>query len=55
LPIILIAILLIVVAGQGAQQITMESGTETFVEKTSKLYQDFDHLYLNIFFTFAGN
>jgi predicted RND superfamily exporter protein len=51
LPIILIAILLIVVAGQGAQQITMESGTETFVEKTSKLYQDFDHLYLRIFFT----
>jgi len=29
----------------------MESGTETFVEKTSKLYQDFDHLYLRIFFT----
>jgi len=51
LPIILIAILLIVVAGQGAQQITMESGTDTFVEKTSKLYQDFDHLYLRIFFT----
>ncbi|MGP8319946.1 MAG: hydrophobe/amphiphile efflux-3 (HAE3) family transporter [Methanosarcinaceae archaeon] len=51
LPIILIAILLIAVAGQGAQQITMESGTETFVEKTSKLYQDYDHLYLRIFFT----
>lgn len=51
LPIILIAILLIAVAGQGAQQIEMESGTETFVEKTSKLYQDFDHLYLRIFFT----
>ena len=29
----------------------MESGTDTFVEKTSKLYQDFDHLYLRIFFT----
>jgi len=51
LPIILIAILLIAVAVQGAQQIEMESGTETFVEKTSKLYQDFDHLYLRIFFT----
>lgn len=51
MPIILIAILLIAIAGQGAQHITMESGTETFVEKTSKLYQDFDHLYLRIFFT----
>jgi len=29
----------------------MSSGTETFVEKTSKLYQDFDHLYLRIFAT----
>ncbi|MGP8322064.1 MAG: hydrophobe/amphiphile efflux-3 (HAE3) family transporter [Methanosarcinaceae archaeon] len=48
---ILIAILLIAVAGQGAQYIEMESGTETFVEKTSKLYQDYDHLYLRIFFT----
>ncbi|MCL7410308.1 MAG: RND family transporter [Methanosarcinaceae archaeon] len=51
IPIILMAILLIAIAGQGAQQIKMESGTDTFVEKTSKLYQDFDHLYLRIFFT----
>ncbi|MCL7475166.1 MAG: RND family transporter [ANME-2 cluster archaeon] len=29
----------------------MTSGTETFVEKTSKLYQDYDHLYLRIFAT----
>ncbi len=36
---------------QGAQNIEMESGTETFVEKTSKLYQDYDHLYLRIFAT----
>ena len=33
------------------QYIEMGSGTETFVEKTSKLYQDFDHLYLSIFST----
>ena len=51
MPIIIVAILLIAIAGQGAQQIKMESGTDTFVEKTSKLYQDFDHLYLRIFFT----
>ena len=29
----------------------MVSGTETFVGKDSKLYQDYDHLYLNIFGT----
>ena len=29
----------------------MNSGTETFVEKTSKLYQNYDHLYLRIFAT----
>ncbi len=29
----------------------MESGTDTFVEKTSQLYQDYDHLFLNIFYT----
>ncbi|MBN2488291.1 MAG: RND family transporter [Methanosarcinaceae archaeon] len=51
LPILLIVILLIVLAVQGAQQIEMESGTETFVEKDSALYQDFDYLYLNIFAT----
>lgn len=29
----------------------MKSGTDTFVEKSSKLYQDFDHLYMNLFST----
>ncbi|WP_091690763.1 hypothetical protein [Methanococcoides vulcani] len=29
----------------------MGSGTDTFVEKTSQLYQDYDHLFLNIFYT----
>ncbi|MGB9927278.1 MAG: hydrophobe/amphiphile efflux-3 (HAE3) family transporter [Methanosarcina sp.] len=36
---------------QGAQRIEMSSGTETFVGKDSPLYQDFDHLYQNIFMT----
>ncbi|NYT18924.1 MAG: RND family transporter [Methanosarcinales archaeon] len=53
IPIILVALLLVLVSVQGAQNITMESGTETFVEKTSQLYQDFDHLYMNIFGTEA--
>jgi hydrophobe/amphiphile efflux-3 (HAE3) family protein len=44
-------ILLIILAVQGAQQIEMKSGTDTFVEKNSALYQDFDYLYLNIFAT----
>ncbi|WP_333788272.1 hypothetical protein, partial [Methanomethylovorans sp.] len=49
--IVLIALLLIVLSLQGAQLIEMRSGTDTFVEKTSKLYQDFDHLYLKLFST----
>ncbi|NPE29288.1 RND family transporter [Methanococcoides sp. SA1] len=53
IPIILVALLLVLVSVQGAQNITMESGTDTFVEKTSQLYQDFDHLYMNIFGTEA--
>ncbi len=36
---------------QGAQKIEMASGTETFVGKDSRMYQDFDHLFLNIFQT----
>jgi len=40
-----------VVATQGAKQIEMASGTETFVGKDSQLYQDYDHLYKNIFQT----
>lgn len=47
----LIALLLIVLSLQGAQLIEMKSGTDTFVEKSSKLYQDFDHLYLKLFST----
>ncbi|WP_082087235.1 RND family transporter [Methanococcoides methylutens] len=53
MPIILVAFLLILVSVQGAQSISMASGTETFVEKSSQLYQDFDHLYMNIFGTEA--
>ncbi|MDF1532259.1 MAG: RND family transporter [Methanosarcinales archaeon] len=48
---VLLAILLIVISINGTQYIEMTSGTETFVEKTSKLYQDYDHLYLRIFAT----
>lgn len=50
-PIIMIALLLIIISFQGAQLIGMASGTDTFVEKSSKLYQDYDHLYLNLFGT----
>ncbi len=49
--IVLITLLLIVLSLQEAQFIEMKSGTDTFVEKTSKLYQDFDHLYLKLFST----
>ncbi|WP_419095405.1 hydrophobe/amphiphile efflux-3 (HAE3) family transporter [Methanococcoides cohabitans] len=45
------AFLFIILSFSGASQITMESGTDTFVEKTSQLYQDYDHLFLNIFYT----
>lgn len=51
MTILLIFFLLILISMQGAQKITMESGTETFVSKDSKLYQDYDHLYSNIFGT----
>ncbi|WP_164997825.1 hydrophobe/amphiphile efflux-3 (HAE3) family transporter [Methanolobus psychrotolerans] len=50
-PIVLIALLLIIISFQGAQLIGMASGTDTFVDKDSKLYQNFDHLYLNLFGT----
>ncbi|WP_135611050.1 RND family transporter [Methanococcoides sp. AM1] len=53
IPILIVALLFVLVSAQGAQNIAMESGTETFVEKTSQLYQDFDHLYMNIFGTEA--
>ncbi len=40
---------MVVVALHGTQYIEMETGTETFTEKNSRLYQNFEHLYLNIF------
>jgi hydrophobe/amphiphile efflux-3 (HAE3) family protein len=51
MTILLIFFLLILISMQGAQKITMESGTETFVSKDSELYQNYDHLYSNIFGT----
>ncbi|HII81532.1 MAG TPA: RND family transporter [Methanosarcina sp.] len=51
LVILIVFFLFILLAKQGAQEIYMVSGTETFVGKDSKLYQDYDHLYLNIFGT----
>jgi len=47
----MIAFLFIIISMQGAQLIEMKSGTETFVGKDSPLYQNFDHLYQNIFQT----
>jgi hydrophobe/amphiphile efflux-3 (HAE3) family protein len=41
----------VVISLQGAQYIENASGTDTFVDKNSQLYQDFDHLYLNLFGT----
>ena len=40
-----------VISLQGAQYIENASGTDTFVDKNSQLYQDYDHLYLNLFST----
>ncbi|RXA21299.1 RND family transporter [Methanosarcina sp. MSH10X1] len=49
--VLLIAFLFIIISMQGAQLIEMKAGTETFVGKDSPLYQDYDHLYQNIFQT----
>ncbi|WP_342304098.1 RND family transporter [Methanolobus sp. ZRKC5] len=43
--IILVAILLMFVSLQGAGLIEHKSGTDTFVEKDSELYQNYDHIY----------
>ena len=43
--IILIAIILMLVSIQGAGLIEQKSGTDTFVQKSSELYQNYDHLY----------
>ena len=40
-----------IISFQGAQYIGMASGTDTFVDKNSQLYQNFDHLYQNLFGT----
>ena len=48
---LLIFFLFIFIAFQGAQKIEMASGTETFVGKDSRMYQDYDHLFLNLFRT----
>ena len=45
LLILLIAFLLIFVSFYGAGKISTETGEDTFVEESSKLYQDYDYLY----------
>lgn len=53
LLIVVAMLLLIMLSIQNAQLIEMKSGTETFVEKNSQLYQEFNHLYLANFGTEA--
>jgi predicted RND superfamily exporter protein len=45
LLILLVAFLLIFVSFYGAGKISTETGEDTFTEKSSKLYQDYDNLY----------
>ncbi|WP_407347412.1 RND family transporter [Methanolobus sp. WCC1] len=45
LGIIIVAILMMLIAFQGAGLIEHKSGTDTFVEKDSDLYQNYDHIY----------
>ncbi|KAB3547244.1 MAG: RND family transporter, partial [ANME-2 cluster archaeon] len=52
-PILAVAAILILLSFAGAQRIEMASGIETFVEKESRLYQDFDLLYRQYFGTLA--
>nr|QNO47832.1 protein-export membrane protein SecF [Methanosarcinales archaeon ANME-2c ERB4] len=52
-PILAVAAILILLSFVGAQRIEMASGIETFVEKESRLYQDFDLLYRQYFGTLA--
>jgi hydrophobe/amphiphile efflux-3 (HAE3) family protein len=49
IAIITLAVLFIILAFEGANLIEMASGTDTYVDKGSQLYQDYDHLYLGIF------
>ncbi len=50
-PLLLLSIIMILLSFQGAALIEMASDTSTFVDKNSKLYQDYDHLYLDMFYT----
>ncbi|MDQ1255205.1 MAG: uncharacterized protein QG646_4484 [Euryarchaeota archaeon] len=51
MTILMVFFLLILLSIQGTQKIYMKSGTDTFVEKDSRLYQDYDHLYASLFQT----
>ncbi|MEA1984518.1 MAG: RND family transporter [Euryarchaeota archaeon] len=51
IPLLILSVLLIFIAFEGAAMITMASDTDTFVDKDSMLYQDYDHLYLDMFYT----
>jgi len=53
LLILFIALLLVFASFNGAGQIRTETGTDTYVERTSKLYQDYNHLYMQNFGTEA--
>ena len=52
-PILVVAVILILLSFSGAQRIEMASDIETYVEKESRLYQDFDLLYRQYFGTLA--
>jgi len=49
--ILVFAAIALVVALVGAQSIYFASGTDTFVDKNSRIYQDYDHLFLKNFHT----
>ena len=51
MTILAVFFLLILLSFQGAQKIYMASGTDTFVSKDSRLYQDYDHLFASLFQT----
>ena len=51
--ILVVAVILILLSFSGAQKIEMASDIETYVEKESRLYQDFDLLYRQHFGTLA--
>ena len=53
IPILVAVVLLILLSFVAAQQIEMASDIETYVEKESRLYQDFDLLYRQHFGTLA--